>query len=255
VTVVLLYHDVVERAVRENAGFAGPLAARYKLEPEVFSAHLEAIAATGLTVGTLDPTRPRPDVVLTFDDAGASALAAATMVEGYGWRAHFFVPTSLIGKAGFLGEAGILELAGRGHTVGSHSHTHPTYMARLSPDALEREWSVSRAILGELLGAEPATASIPGGMLSNQVILAAARAGYRVLMTSEPTSKHREIDGLLTVGRYNIWATTPAGRAVAYARGAWPSRARLWLEWRAKAAAKRVSPAAYQRLRRLRAPE
>jgi peptidoglycan/xylan/chitin deacetylase (PgdA/CDA1 family) len=253
VTVVLLYHDVVAREQQDHAGFSGPLAARYKLEPSQFAAHLDAIAATGLTVGTLDPARPLPEVVLTFDDGGASALAAATALEQHGWRAHFFVATSLIGKSGFLGAGDIAELARRGHVVGSHSHTHPTYMARLSRVALEREWSTSRGILRELLGIEPATASVPGGMVSRPVVETAAAAGYRVLMTSEPSSAVRERAGLLSVGRYGIWSTTPAGRAAAYARGAWPPRARLWLEWNAKALTKRASPAMYQHLRRLRA--
>jgi peptidoglycan/xylan/chitin deacetylase (PgdA/CDA1 family) len=253
VTAVLLYHDVVAREEQDDTGFRGPLAARYKLEPHQFAAHLDAIASTGLRVGTFDPAGPLPQVVLTFDDTGASALAAAAAVERHGWRAHFFVPTSLIGTSGFLGPGDIVELARRGHVIGSHSHTHPTYMARLSRRALEREWSASRGILRELLGTAPTTASVPGGMVSRLVIQTAATAGYSVLMTSEPISTLRETDGLLTVGRYSIWSTTPAERAAAYARGAWSPRARLWVEWKAKALTKRVSPAMYQHVRRLRA--
>jgi peptidoglycan/xylan/chitin deacetylase (PgdA/CDA1 family) len=253
VTVVLLYHDVVERAEQDDAGFRGPLAARYKLDPLEFAAHLDAIAATRLTVGTLDPASELPEVVLTFDDGGASALAAADAVERHGWRAHFFVATSLIGTPGFLEAAEIAELVRRGHVVGSHSHTHPTYMARLSRGALENEWSTSRGILRDVLGDEPATASVPGGMVSRQVVETAAAAGFRVLMTSEPSAAVRDRDGLLTVGRFGIWSTTPAARAAAYARGAWAPRTRLWLEWNAKAITKRVSPEMYQHLRRLRA--
>jgi peptidoglycan/xylan/chitin deacetylase (PgdA/CDA1 family) len=253
VTVVLLYHDVVAREEQDDAGFSGPLAARYKLDPLQFAAHLDAIAATGLTVGALDPTSALPEVVLTFDDGGSSALDAAAAVERHGWRAHFFVATSLIGSSGFLEAGDIAELVRRGHIVGSHSHTHPTYMARLSREELEREWSTSRGILRELLEAEPATASVPGGMVSSRVVETAAAAGFRVLMTSEPSSVLRERAGLLTIGRYGIWSTTPAARAAAYARGAWAPRARLWLEWNAKAITKRASPEVYQHLRRVRA--
>jgi peptidoglycan/xylan/chitin deacetylase (PgdA/CDA1 family) len=253
VTAVLLYHDVAVREEQDATGFPGPLAARYKLEPHSFAAHLDAIAAIGRAVGTLDPGQPFPQVALSFDDGGASALDAAAAVEAHGWRAHFFIPTSRIGGRGFLGANEIVELARRGHVIGSHSQSHPTYMARLPRAALAREWSLSREILGELLGEPPRTASVPGGMISNAVIETAAAAGYRLLMTSEPSSRSRATNGLAIVGRYSIWSTTPSGRAAAYARGAWPPRARLWLEWRTKAASKRISPTMYQRLRRLRA--
>jgi peptidoglycan/xylan/chitin deacetylase (PgdA/CDA1 family) len=252
VTATLLYHDVVARDEQDGAGFAGPLAARYKLEPGEFEAHLDAIAALGRRVGTLDRADP-PEVALTFDDAGASALAVAAALERRGWRGHFFVPTALMSRPGFLARDEVVTLAERGHVVGSHSHTHPTYMARLPRADLEQEWTVSRELLGELLGTAPTTASVPGGMFSRVVAETAAAAGYEILMTSEPVAGFREANGLLMVGRYSIWSTTPAARAAAYARGArWP-RARLWLEWRAKAATKRISPGLYQRFRHVRA--
>jgi peptidoglycan/xylan/chitin deacetylase (PgdA/CDA1 family) len=253
VTAVLLYHDVVPRAVRETTGFGGPLAARYKLEPTEFAAHLDAIAATGRHVGTFDVDGDAPPVALTFDDGGSSALGAADALEHHGWRGHFFVVTSLIGKPGFLGSAEISELHRRGHVIGSHSHSHPTYMARLSRSELEREWATSRQVLTELLGIAPSTASVPGGMTSSAVVAAAASAGYCVLMTSEPVTTHRDTAGLTLVGRFNIWNTTPSSRAADYAREATMARARLWIEWQAKSATKRVSPAIYQRFRRLRA--
>ena len=107
--------------------------------------------------------------------------------------------------------------------------------------------------LGEILGAEPRIASVPGGMTRDAVIETAALAGYRVLMTSEPNSALRVESSIRTVGRYGIWSTTPATRAVAYARGAWSPRARLWIEWNVKALGKRVSSGLYQHARRVRA--
>ena len=51
----LTYHDVgCRKQQREEVGFPGPLAARYKLEPDAFEAQLDALAATGLRVSTLD---------------------------------------------------------------------------------------------------------------------------------------------------------------------------------------------------------
>ncbi len=248
----LMYHDIASQADRERYGFPGPLAARYKLEPAAFEAHLDALAATAREVGTLDGDAPAPAVAVTFDDGGASAPFAAEALERRGWRGQFFVTSSRIGTAGFMSAEQLRELHARGHVIGSHSHTHPTYMGRLTRAELDDEWTRSRSIIGELLGSAPRTASVPGGYLSDAVIAAAAAAGYQLLFTSEPTARvaHR---GLVVRGRYTIWATTPARTAAAYAEGRRVACGRLWLEWNAKKLAKRASPAAYQLLRRVRA--
>jgi peptidoglycan/xylan/chitin deacetylase (PgdA/CDA1 family) len=250
--VVLLYHDVVRSEERDEVGFPGSLAARYKLEPAVFEAHLDAIARTGRNVGL--PSQERaPDVVLTFDDGGSSALSAATALEARAWRGVFFVTTSRIGTNGFLSEADIEALAGRGHLIGSHSHSHPTYMGRLPAAQIRQEWGESRSVLGDILGEPPDTASVPGGFVSRDVVREAATAGYRALMTSEPRSGPRLREGLAAYGRYAVWSTTPADRAAAYASGVRTAQLRLWLEWKAKDIVKRGNPSAYQALRRLRA--
>ena len=248
----LSYHDIAARAQRDEVGFPGPLAARYKLEPDLFEAHLDALRATGLALAADGIARDQPQVLLTFDDGGSSALLIANALERRGWRGHFFVTTGRIASPGFLDDEQVRELASRGHVVGSHSDSHPTYMGRLSRSELDREWRVSREVLGELLGAAPASASVPGGFLSREVIAAAASAGYERLFTSEPTARVRRA-GLEVRGRYTIWSSTPPRVAAAYASGRPLPCARLWLEWNAKKLAKTASPAAYQALRRVRA--
>jgi peptidoglycan/xylan/chitin deacetylase (PgdA/CDA1 family) len=251
--VALTYHDVAAASDRGTVGFPGPTAARYKLDPAALRAHLDAIAATAARVGVVDPDAPLPQVALTFDDGGSSAPAAAEALEARGWRGHFFVTTERIGTPGFLAPDDILNLAARGHVVGSHSHSHPTYMGRLSRAAIAEEWERSRAILAELLGAPPAIASVPGGSLSRVVVDAAAAAGYRVLMTSEPVARPASRGGILVIGRYTIWASTPTRRVRAYVSGAVGPRARTWLGWNAKKVAKRTNATAYESLRRLAA--
>jgi peptidoglycan/xylan/chitin deacetylase (PgdA/CDA1 family) len=245
-----MYHDIVPPDERDGVGFPGPLAGRYKLDPDAFRAHLDAVARTGVEIGLVSGSADLPPAAISFDDGGGSAVAAAEELESRGWRGHFFVTTGRIGSPGFLDEDGVRELARRGHAVGSHSVSHPTYMGRLTRAELDREWRESRERLSELLGEPPATASVPGGFLSSGVIEAAAAAGYEVLMTSEPSSAMHVHDGLHVLGRYTIRATTPPARAAAYVRGARLARARLWLSWNAKQLAKRVSPGAFEALRR-----
>jgi peptidoglycan/xylan/chitin deacetylase (PgdA/CDA1 family) len=253
-TFALIYHDLAARDERDSVGFPGPVAGRYKLDPGDFDRHLDAIGATGVDVGLWEPAGGAdPRAVLTFDDGGASALVAASALERRGWRGHFFVTTGRVGTPGFLEAGGVRALAERGHAVGGHSHTHPTYFGRLTRAEQLDEWRRSRERLAELLGEAPAGASVPGGFFTPSVAETAAQAGYRWLMTSEPESRLRAGWGLPVLGRYTIWAATPAARAAAYARGDRLARGRLWLEWNAKQRAKRISPRAFEALRRARA--
>lgn len=249
-TVALAFHDIAEPGRRDEVGFPGPLAARYKLTPQLFEAHLDQLAAAHVVVGTLGEAA-RPAAALTFDDGGASAIAAAAALERHGWAGHFFITTALIGTSGFLDAAGVRELRDRGHVVGSHSHRHPTYMGALAPELIADEWRTSRAILGEILGEAPLIASVPGGYVSPAVVEQAAAAGYRLLMTSNPTTRTRHHDELAVIGRFAIRATTPAVLSARYVSRAPLARGRLWLAWQAKAVPRRVSPGLYDRLRRL----
>jgi peptidoglycan/xylan/chitin deacetylase (PgdA/CDA1 family) len=252
-TIALIYHDVADPADRDATGFPGPLANRYKLSPADFAAHLDAIAAERRPVGLWRPGAPAPAVALTFDDGGASSREIAAMLEARGWRGHFFITTDRIGTPGFLDADGVRDLHARGHVIGSHSVTHPAYFGRLSGDELAREWGVSREVLGEVLGQAPDTAAVPGGSLSRRVIEEAARAGYAMLMTSEPVTRAPQRAGMTVAGRFTVWESTPPAVVAAYARGARGARARIWLEWNAKTLAKRLSPRIYDAARRIRA--
>lgn len=246
-TCALIYHDVAPARDRDRVGFPGAVAGRYKLTPADFDAHLHALADAGASVGLIGSN---PSVALTFDDGGASALEIAAALERRGWVGHFFLTTTRIGTPGFLDPDGVRELVARGHEIGSHSHTHPGYMGRLSRAELAREWRQSRDALGEITGAPPRSAAVPGGSLSATLIEEAAGAGYDVLMTSTPTVRLERVGAMLVHGRYTIWASTPARRAAAYASGQPWARATAWAGWQAKSAAKRVSPEVYETLRR-----
>ena len=124
--VALMYHDVIPAGHEESSGFAGADAARYKLTPEQFDAHLHAIRARvarapGTSVmlattsfplaGGFGRARSGADVrtapvstplMLTFDDGGRSASRIADALERHGWRGHFFVTSSRIDGPGFL---------------------------------------------------------------------------------------------------------------------------------------------------------
>src|SRR2546427_12151373 len=90
-------------------------------------------------------------------------------------------------------------------------------MASCPWDQLIHEWAKSAAILSELLGEPMRIASVPGGAYSRRVAEAAAVAGITALFTSEPTSRCRQVDGCLVVGRYSVRRWTPPRGAPALA--------------------------------------
>jgi len=247
-----MYHDVVEAGDMEVSGFHGPDAARYKISRDRFKEHLDRLAAAGVSMGMLSLDGRGAGAVLTFDDGGSASMVAAEELERRGWRGHFFVTTGRIGTPEFLGEDQLRELAARGHVIGSHSHSHPARMGDLEPKRLIEEWSLSRDELERILGEPPGMASVPGGHLSEAVVRAAARTGYRLLLTSEPSTRLRHSGDLAVLGRYAVLSSTSPGRVIGFARGAAWSCTSQRAAWRVKSFVKRRSPAAFDAARRAR---
>ena len=237
---VLMYHDVVAAGEEDTSGFPGRDAAWYKVTPETFAAHLDALP---------QPDPPAP--VITFDDGGVSAMRAADMLEARGFTGHFFVTANYIGTRGFLTEDQIRELARRGHVIGSHSCSHPLRMGHCPWPQLLDEWSRSRSILSEIIGREVCEASVPGGDFAPQVAEAAARAGITRLFTSEPTADARYAFGLTLVGRFAVQTWTTADTAAALAAGNWLPCARQAVMWNAKKMTKRLGGERYLQIRKL----
>jgi peptidoglycan/xylan/chitin deacetylase (PgdA/CDA1 family) len=240
----------VENGDFESSGFPGEGAHVYKLRREDFARHLDAIAAAGPAVQTVRELKGSP-VLLTFDDGGVSFHhPIADLLEGRGWRGHFFITTDRIGTPGFLSESEVRDLHRRGHVIGSHSCSHPTRMAALTRAELDREWRQSVARLSTLVGEPVKTASVPGGYYSREVGESAAAAGIEVLFTSEPTSQAAMLNGCLVLGRYVIQRSMAPDWSAGFAVG---RRAQCWRQsalWKAKRVAKALGGSAYLELRR-----
>jgi len=263
-----MYHDVVTSGAEDTSGFPGRDAALYKITPDLFEAHLRAITARlsqqpkstqpGHRAVPARPALPAPPAVpappallLTFDDGGISAIAAAAMLERYRLTGLFFVTADYLGTPGFLSPQHLRELRSRGHIVGSHSCSHPLRIGHCSYGRVLEEWARSRAVIAEALGEEPADASVPGGDFAPHVAEAAAAAGFRRLFTSEPVRAPRRNDSLTLHGRFTIQRWTSARTAAALAAGDRAACTRQALAWNAKKIGKRLGGARYLDLRRL----
>lgn len=252
----LMYHDVISGDQWDGSGFPGPWSRHYKFTRAEFDAHIRRIAQTwkGAPPQAGNPADGESlPLRITFDDGGAGAIAAAEVLEAAGWRGYFFVTTGRIGTPGFLDAAQIRALDAAGHAIGSHSETHPTRMADLSPAQLRQEWTQSTAALSEILGRPVRLASVPGGYYSREVGQAAAAAGIAWLFTSEPVEVIETVDGCQILGRYAIHRGHDAAMAARFAAGegwlCW--RTRFW--WDLKTMLKQVNGPVYMALaRRLR---
>lgn len=250
----LEYHDVIAGGEFDASGFPGASSASYKLPVRDFTAHLDAIRASGAPVRRVDRVGDAgwgaTPLFLTFDDGGAAALSeTAPLLESYGWPGHFFIVTGRVGTAGFLDAAGIREIHRRGHLVGSHSCTHPLRFSGLSVHDMIREWKESRSALEEALQAEVTVASIPGGYYRRPAARAAAEAGYRVLFTSEPTTRVWKVDDCLVLGRYSLRRASPPALVTALVTGEGIARGRQWATWNAKKVIKAAGGRVYIALR------
>lgn len=254
--VTLLYHDVTAAGAFGTSGFTDPLADTYKLAAADFVAHLDAVAAVRrdapALVGRGDVGAEQSPWLITFDDGGASALApTADLLEARGWRGHFFISTRFTGARGFLTAAELRDLDARGHVLGSHTVTHPPRMADLDEGALRREWRDSRRALEDVIGRPVTVASVPGGLYAPHVGRAAASEGIRFLFNSEPTTRVREADGCVLLGRFAFKSKSRAAEAARLAAGDPLLRAAHWVAWNGKKAVKKASPRGFGAVRAL----
>jgi peptidoglycan/xylan/chitin deacetylase (PgdA/CDA1 family) len=239
-TRALLYHDVVPAGDYASSGFQSPDANIYKFTIAEFEQHLTRIRE-----------RAPQNMLLTFDDGGVSAIrATADIIERFGHKGHFFITTDYIGTTGFMSVAEISELARRGHIIGSHSCSHPALMSRCQAQQLDHEWRDSVARLSDILGAQVATASVPGGSYSNAVGRSAAAAKITTLFTSEPTSSVGAIDTCTLIGRFSVQRGTTPEIAAALAAGDLMPALRQAAYWNFKKILKRAGGTAWIEFRK-----
>jgi peptidoglycan/xylan/chitin deacetylase (PgdA/CDA1 family) len=255
------YHDVIAGAAYDSSGFSGDGPARYKLNTVAFRTHLEAIEEEvlahhsarrpGSVLELLMEGGRKQGCLLTFDGGGVSAIGTiAPMLEDFGWRGHFFIPTDYIGMQGFLRREQIRELRRRGHVIGTSSSTRHELTEAMPAERLIREWGVGKEILSEITGEEVTTAAVPSGHYARHVAEAAAIVGLKAVFTLEPRTTVESRGGCQVFGRYLIGRRTPARVAGKLAVGDPVFCAQQWMFWNAKKLAKTGLGDAYPKVRR-----
>ena len=185
VPMILMYHGVADVAEDPN---------HLCVTPRRFAEQMAALQRLGLRgtgIGTLVDAmragRQRGLVGITFDDGYVNVLEAALPeLKRRGFTASVFIISGRLGGSNdwdegpswpLLSASQISELAAAGIEIGSHSTTH-VRLAGLEASQLETEVSVSRASLGELMGAPVRGFAYPYGSMDAAARRAVRDAGY-----------------------------------------------------------------------------
>ncbi len=162
-----------------------------------FEQQLSYLKSNGYTVMSMDQLaeciegrRSVPDkgVVITIDDGFISEYEGAVpLLRRYGYPFTIFVFTSGVGTKGYMNWEQLREMRSFGGTVGCHTHTHPR-MITMTGQEMEKETTGSRQILEKNLGHPVRYFAYPFGQYDEQVRFVARKAGFRLMLSSDPGS-------------------------------------------------------------------
>jgi peptidoglycan/xylan/chitin deacetylase (PgdA/CDA1 family) len=126
---ILCYHQIRDWTPRDSSADRA-----YITPPATFTAHLDALAASGRTTVTPDQLlahlttgAPLPDrpVMLTYDDSDVDGYdVALPQMQQRGFTGTYFLMTVVLGKQHYLSEDQVRELDRAGMTIAAHTWDH-----------------------------------------------------------------------------------------------------------------------------------
>lgn len=171
------------------------------LSRQLFARQLSELRSAGFAAGSLEHCSGPPagrKVVITFDDGYTNVLRhGLEPLAANGFKAIQFLVAGLLGRCNEwdvpLGEAAepmmdraqVRDWLAAGHSIGSHTLTHP-FLTRLPPAEAREEIGASRKKLEDLFGRPIEHFCYPYGDWNEQVRDWVAAAGYRTACTVEP---------------------------------------------------------------------
>lgn len=197
---ILNYHRIVSDSFSQDQT---PHSTRpYQLQLSNFQRQLTYLHQNGFCSSfPSDPQHPKK-IILTFDDGFSSDYTIALPeLNRRGFKAIFFIITSLIGKENYLTLDNLKSLLDSGMTIGSHSVSHP-FFTDLNEHRIREELSNSKKTLEDKLGIPITQFSIPYGFFNNLILEAALEIGYNEIFTSE--AKLSNYYGSAIYGRFGI---------------------------------------------------
>jgi peptidoglycan/xylan/chitin deacetylase (PgdA/CDA1 family) len=162
----------------------------YSLSAVTFRNHLNFIQQSGLKTSEWKKRHLSPnnsaEVLITFDDGTECHYELARpILNEFKCKGHFFICTKRVNQGGYLTSDQIKEMCAEGHTIGSHTETHPA-LSSLTRVQLEREIRSSKEYLEDLLNEECKLFCPPGGDITERIASQVISAGYKAIFTSRP---------------------------------------------------------------------
>jgi peptidoglycan/xylan/chitin deacetylase (PgdA/CDA1 family)/Flp pilus assembly protein TadD len=165
-----------------------------RMPPEQFADQMRYLAANGyhvLTPAQLDQALagngqiPSKPFMITLDDGYADNYTNAfPILQKYGFVATVFMVTDYIDGSGYLSTDQLQRLQAAGWTIGGHTQTHPD-LCTLKPEEIEKELTVSRETLKNILGQDVLYFAYPYGKYNQTVMKKVQQDGYRLAFTTE----------------------------------------------------------------------
>ena len=162
-----------------------------------FEQHMAYLKSHGYTVLTMDQLadcvegrRPVPEkaVVITIDDGFISEHEKAVpILRKYGYPFSIFVFTNAIGKKNYMSWEQKRQMESLGGEAGCHTQTHPR-LINLEGKQVGQEIMGSKATMEKNLGHKVKYFAYPYGLYDDAVRVVAKRAGFRLMLSSDPGS-------------------------------------------------------------------
>ena len=171
---VIFYHDI--HAGRSFTSMSTPL--------DLFKSHVEVIRKQGFEI-VRDIDASEGEIQIAFDDGFRGILDCADWLVSKRIYPTIFIPTSLIGKEGYLSESKIVDLHDMGFNIQSHGVRHSN-MSVMTVDELFDDLTTSKAYFTRLLDKPIDSICFPQGYYSDLVVFESLKAGYKKLYTSVP---------------------------------------------------------------------
>lgn len=199
-----------------------------RIRTSVFREQMMSIKRSGIAIISLQDlldwkigTKKLPAhcVLITIDDGWKSVYTDAyPILKELNIPFTIFVYTSFIGGQGAsLSIDQIKEMMNNGCSVGSHSskHLYPSAWTKAQKAGeanylalIESELKDSALLLRKTFSAPIDTYCYPGGFFTDEMILAAPKAGYKLAFTVQPQKVTRSTDNF-TMHRYMVYGKRP----------------------------------------------
>lgn len=184
-----MYHEIYRPEERQRLNALTNPA--YNTELSVFRRQMAWLYESDVKTLTIDelffkkPYSEEKVVCLTFDDGWlGNYIHAFPILQGYGFKATFFVATSLIGNPLYMTWEQLKQMRASGMSIQSHTVSHRP-LGDMEEKEIVYEFSESKKIIEERLTTKVNYLSLPHGHWDSKIWPIAKKIGYRSICTSE----------------------------------------------------------------------